>query len=296
MDFEKQRFTIQQIKAMDMVDYLSTLGFAPSQTRGSDYWYLSPLRQENTPSFKINRALNRWYDHGMGRGGNLVDFGVLFYNCTVAEFIKSLNSNFPLHQPPLAPHSQTVPSAPQRRIKIANEFSLSSRNLIRYLEHRRIAIEVAQKYCLEVRYQLGTKTYYGIGFRNDLGGFEIRNPYYKLSSSPKGITTFRNGAKEVIVFEGFIDFLSFKTMHQNLLDNQYDFLILNSVSFFESARAFLEEHHRIILFLDRDKTGQNCSQYACSLSEKYEDHSSLYRLHKDFNDWIMNFGRHATGP
>ncbi len=291
MEIRKQKLSIKEAKEMDMVDYLSTLGFKPAKTRGYEYWYLSPLRQERTPSFKINRALNRWYDHALGKGGNLVDFGVLFYDCTVSEFLKDLNGHFSLHQPTVIRHSQTVIPAPEKHIKIVGEFYLSSHYLLRYLEHRRIAIRVAEEYCREVRYELGGKTYYAIGFGNDSGGYEIRNPYFKLGSSPKGITTFQNNSEEVIVFEGFMDFLSFKTMRRNLKECSYDFVVLNSLSFFETARPFMEGHRRILLYLDRDEAGQNCSQYALSLSSKYEDHSSLYRLHKDFNDWVMNFGK-----
>ena len=60
-----------------------------------------------------------------------------------------------------------------------------------------------------------------IGFKNDSGGYELRNPYFKGSSSPKDITTFNNGAKEATVFEGFIDFLSFMAIHKNQSQNRY---------------------------------------------------------------------------
>ena len=110
------------------------------------------------------------------------------------------------------------------------------------------------------------KEYYGIGFKNNSGGYEIRNPYFKASSSPKDITTFNNGAKEVTVFEGFFDFLSFMAIHKNQPQIPTDFVILNSVSFFEKARPFMEEHECIKLYLDRDKTGQNYSRYALSLA------------------------------
>lgn len=54
---------------MDMIDYLKTLGFKPEKIRNNDYWYLSPLREEKTASFKVNRKLNAWYDHEVGREG-----------------------------------------------------------------------------------------------------------------------------------------------------------------------------------------------------------------------------------
>ena len=78
---------------------------------------------------------------------------------------------------------------------------------------------------------------------------------------------------------------------QNVEQIQSNFLVLNSVSFFEKARPFLEEHETINLYLDRDKTGQNCTRYALSLNKNYKDKSSLYKNHKDLNDWMMNIGK-----
>ena len=284
-----QRLCINEAKNKDMVQFLSGLGYEPVKVRNNDYWYLSPLREEKTPSFKVNRKLNRWYDHGMGKGGNLVDFAILYHGCTVSELLQNLSGNLSLQKPSIQ-QSITRPE-PENQIKILGDFILSSTALLRYLQQRRIPVDIADRYCREVRYELNGKVYYGIGFKNDLGGFEIRNPYFKASSSPKGITTIDNSAGEVIVFEGFTDFLSFKATHQQDPEDRFDFVVLNSVSFFETARPFLEKHNTIRLYLDRDATGQNCSRYALSLSSKYKDESSLYQNYKDFNDWIVNFGK-----
>lgn len=289
MNFRNKRLSVSEAKEIDIVHFLADLGYEPSKIRNNDYWYFSPLRDEKTPSFKVNRKLNRWYDHGLGKGGNLVDFAILYHGCTVSELLQNLSGNLSLQKPSIQ-QSITRPE-PENQIKILGDFILSSTALLRYLQQRRIPIDIADRYCREVRYELNGKVYYGIGFKNDLGGFEIRNPYFKASSSPKGITTIENSAGEVIVFEGFTDFLSFKATHQQDPEDRFDFVVLNSVSFFETARPFLEKHNTIRLYLDRDATGQNCSRYALSLSSKYKDESSLYQNHKDFNDWIVNFGK-----
>ena len=65
MEIRKQKLSIREAKEMDMVGYLSTLGFEPAKIKGNDFWYSSPLRQERTPSFKVNRTLNRWFDYGV---------------------------------------------------------------------------------------------------------------------------------------------------------------------------------------------------------------------------------------
>lgn len=289
MEFsEQQRLSIAKAKAMDMVDYLSRLGYKPAKVRNNDYWYVSPLRDEKTPSFKVNRKLNRWYDHGLGKGGNLIDFAILHQNCTIGEFLQKLNGDFSFHQPIF---HQPNELKTEKKLNVLQEFSISSFALLRYLEQRRIPINVADQFCREIRYELNDKIYYGIGFKNDSGGYEIRNPYFKTSSSPKDITTIKNKAKEAVVFEGFFDFLSFIAIHKNQPATESNFVILNSVSFFEKARPFMEQHEIIRLYLDRDTTGQNYSHYALSLSNKYKDESKLYEYHKDFNDWMMNIGK-----
>ncbi len=182
----------------------------------------------------------------------------------------------------------------EHKLIVLGDFVLGSFGLLNYLQERRIPIDIADKFCREVRYELNNKVYYGIGFKNDSGGYEIRNRYFKGSSSPKNITTIDNKAKEVGVFEGFFDFLSFMAIHQNQEQLRMDFMILNSVSMFQRARPFMENHDKIRLYLDRDSTGQNFSQKAFAINDKYKDESSLYKHYKDLNDWLVNIGKHGT--
>jgi hypothetical protein len=113
----------------------------------------------------------------------------------------------------------------------------------------------------------------------------------KGSSSPKDITTFKKQGKNVAVFEGFFDCLSFITSLSNKELNGFSFCILNSLSFFEKSRPFLEQHNAIHLYLDNDKAGTKTTCYAKSLNEKYRDESSLYKNYKDLNDWVINIGK-----
>lgn len=290
MSFSKQKLSLEEARQIDIIDYLSAVGHDPTKIRGYDYWYLSPLREEKTASFKVNRKLNVWYDHGLGKGGNFIDFAILYNNCTIGKLLRQLNDDVSFH-PHFTDSKKEAIDEIKNRIVIVKEKELTSFSLLRYLQKRRISFDIAHQYCREVHYRLNDKKYYGIGFKNNSGGFEIRTPYCKVSSSPKDFTTFDNGAKEVSVFEGFIDFLSYLIIQKNQSDTCRDFVILNSLSFFEKARQFLEEHEQIKLFLDRDNAGQNCSKYALSLDTKYRDKSSLYEHCKDLNDWLMNFGK-----
>ena len=290
MNFRKTKASCKEARQMDMVLYLSTLGYEPAKIRSNDCWYFSPLRQEKTPSFKVSRKLNRWYDHGIGKGGNLIDFAILYNDCTVGEFLKILDTDSSFHQPIKTIGSQLF-QEPHSRIKIVSAKPLTSFFLHRYSYQRRIPVEIAKQYCREVTYELYNRQYFAIGFKNNSGGQELRNAFFKGSSAPKDVTTFGIGAKEIGVFEGLFDFLSFMAVTQDGGQIQSDFIVLNSVSLFEKARPFMEQHDTIRLYLDRDKTGQNYSQYALSLSNKYKDESGLYRHYKDLNDWTINFGK-----
>jgi len=65
-------------------------------------------------------------------------------------------------------------------------------------------------------------------------------------------------------------------------------VVLNSVSFFERARPFIEQHQSVRLYLDRDAAGQKHIKRALSMSNKYSDESKLYKNYKDLNDWMVN--------
>lgn len=275
-----------------MVDFLAALGYQPEYIKkGIDHWYLSPLRNEQEASFKINRQLNRWYDHGIGKGGNLIDFGLLYFTCSVKELLEKFNSDFLLHQ--LPEHDRVVwqdKRTKEASITVISERELYAYPLIHYLQERQIPLAIATQFCKEITYGLDSRSYYGIGFKNNAGGFEIRNPYYKCSSSPKDITTIGTGSEEVHIFEGFMDFLSFKALQQHDASASGDFVILNGAAMFERARAVLAAYPVKKLWLDRDATGIAYTRYALSLKENYQDESKLYASYKDLNEWLKAKG------
>lgn len=60
---------IQEVKNIRIADYLQSLGYTPVKQQGNSLWYKSPLREEKDASFKVNTELNKWYDFGLGKGG-----------------------------------------------------------------------------------------------------------------------------------------------------------------------------------------------------------------------------------
>jgi hypothetical protein len=280
----------QAANQIDLVNYLGSLGYHPAKIRLNDYWFLSPFRNENTASFKVHRSKNIWYDHGEGIGGNLIDFGIRYYQCQLPEFMSKLSLQFPFQQLNTTPMTKT--SIPQESpIKIIDVSPINSLDLYHYLKSRRIDFQVANTYCQQVVFSLGNKTEKALGFPNNQGGYELRNFSFKGSIAPKSTTIFRQAVPELAVFEGFFDFLSYQTIYKTLSIPKTDHLVLNSTAFFEKSRPVMEDYEKVRLFLDHDGTGEGCTKLGMSWGNKYQDESSLYRGYKDLNEWVRTIGK-----
>ncbi len=303
---KQHQLTCREVNQIDMVDYLSKQGYAPQKIRGNDYWYQSPFREEKTASFKVNRKLNVWFDHGSGNGGTLVDFGILYYKCSVKELLQKMMAekdmilSFHPHHFSLAGEKKELPEQ-SAKIKILSVSIITDIGLLNYLKNREISLPIAHQFCQQICFELYNKKHLAIGFKNNSGGYELRNAYFKGSSTPKQPTLIsQNHPDSLLVFEGFFSFLSFQTLQQSnqeiknkLLQKQDDFLILNSLSFFEKSKEVMEKYRSIRLYLDRDLMGLKCTKQALQWSIKYKDCSKIYRRFKDLNELLIKSKNHA---
>lgn len=282
-------FSCKEARRLDIVEYMEKLGHVPQKVNGKDNWYLSPLRAEKTASFKVNRTLNVWYDHGLGKGGNLVDFGVLYFKCSVAELLHGLSNNSPSHFSFHPPSKAGEKKEPQGgKIQIVAEHFLSNKSLLDYLKERAISLDIAKQFCKEIDFELYGKKQTVIGFKNNAGGYELRSADFKGSSSPKDITFIDNKKEQIGVFEGFFDYLSFLTLHQQQRQPLTNFLVLNSLAFFQQARIKMEEHSRVLLYLDGDSAGSKHTRQALEWdSNKYTDQRFFYKHYKDLNEYLI---------
>lgn len=285
MDFGSYQHYTERVRQTDMVSYLSRIGIEPARISGANYWYLSPFRDEKTPSFKINRNLNLWYDFGEGAGGNLIDFGIRYHRCSVADFLSAFKKDIVLL--PATPAAARQAQPQESKIRILDEQPLQKPALLSYLQNRCIDLDIARAHCRQVHYELSGKPYYAVGFANDAGGYELRNPYSKISSSPKDITTISQQSPVVAVFEGFFDFLSYRSIHHNRLRQPETYLVLNSVAFFSRARPLIESHPQVHLYLDQDQTGRLLTKRALAENSHWTDKSALYQGYKDLNEYLI---------
>lgn len=238
-------------------EYLAHRGILPRYERNGYGMYLSPLREERTPSFKVNYQKDLWYDFGIGEGGTLLALIMRLERCSRSEAFEHLQhaaEGVVASWPPASASDMLG----RPRARIPNRRSVSFRmhrcaiRPIRYLASRGIVPGIAAAYCREVRYQVRNHCFFAIGFRNDCGGWELRSERFKGSSSPKQITTVDHQSDKVIVFEGFMDFLACLSM-KHPAPFGIDATVLNSVVNLPKALPFLERHPTIHAFLDNDE-------------------------------------------
>lgn len=298
-----KRFTTTDAKQIDLVGYLESLGHYPDarMSHNQEYWYLSPLpgRNENTPSFKVDRRKGLWYDHGIGKGGSIIDLCMLYHGCGIPEALTRLQDFLSFHLNLLQnlSHPGNVPlPGKEKKIQVLSTGPIVSPALMTYLEQRKIPLEIAREYCKEVHYELNNRKYYAISFPNDAGGYELRNAHFKGSAAPKSVSFLNNRAEEISVFEGFFDFLTYAVIQKTAIINT-NILVLNSLAFLEKARPVMEQHASIYLYLDRDNTGQKYTAQLVKENSKYKDHSLLYEGYADLNEWLtrQNLSLHKQG-
>ena len=293
---------IEQLKQISIPDLLSSLGHEPaSRMRGGrQLMYYSPLRGDSNPSFSVSVDRNLWFDFGLSVGGNVIDLAIAlnngcpFHQAAVWLENQSRSAGFG-NAPPLTP-DRSLTSENSSQMLAVKVIPLSSKSLFSYLRSRCIPPDIGARYCKEVHYTAHSKEYYGLCFMNILGGMEIRNPFFKGSfgvKAPSIITVRKETHTEsCCVFEGFMDFLSYKVLEQ-ASDRELvqpfpcDCIVLNSTALVKKAVPFISVYAVAFCYLDNDNAGWSALEFLEEMMPgKIESCSVKYRSYNDVNDYL----------
>ncbi|HUX94390.1 MAG TPA: toprim domain-containing protein [Bacteroidales bacterium] len=271
-----------EAKKIDIVSFLAKNGINPDYIQGVNHWYKSPFRKEKNPSFKVNSYKNLWFDFGIGEGGDIIKLTNLLFKVDNSNALKILSNNH-------YPDHQKTGNSKDSKVLITNVKEISNIQLINYIESRRLNIQLAKEYCKEVSFKLNDKNFYAIGFQNDSKGYELRCKYFKGSSTPKDITLIKNNTDKLLLFEGFIDFLSWFSCNL-FLTGKHDYLILNTLSFLNKSKSVINGYNEVLLFLDNDKAGKRATDELIGTGlSKCIDMSGEYSEYKDLNESLAKF-------
>ena len=243
---------LHDIKQVSIVDYLAQTGFEAKLIKGVNYWYCSPLRSELTPSFKVNAERNQWYDFGTGDHGDIIDLVCALQHCSTAEAMRRLAALKGVRLAPSFSFGGTTPVRSQApSMELISVQAVKHPKLLLYLSERGLQPSDVSPFLSEVYYRVSEKCFFALGFPNDAGGWELRNPYFKGCFAPKAITTIKGtDSHKLQLFEGFMDFLSWRKLHPEV---HADCIIPNSLTLLSKLIPSLCPYATIESFLDMDE-------------------------------------------
>ncbi|MFV5695435.1 toprim domain-containing protein [Flavobacterium sp. LB3P122] len=278
-----------QAREISIEKVLQNLGCEPTKSNENESWYLSPFRIEKTASFKLNRKINRWFDHGDQKGGNVIDFVIQKFGFSVNEalsYLEKFDTFFSFQK--------QIFETPTKELNSTNHIEkiipVQHVALIQYLKSRQIHNFKNIKQLKEIHYKINEKNYFALGFQNKSQGWEIRSKFAKLCLLKKNISLIHNESKTLRIYEGFFDYLSFIQVRENLIMEESDYLILNSVALLVTNISVLSNYDFIELYLDNDTTGDKYSLLVMERYENTKDCRALFYGFKDLNEWLVNGG------
>ena len=311
---------------ISLPELLSFFGHQPVsiEKQGAEYWYISPFRYEKEPSFHTSYLGGKWIWNDFGRGdiqgsGTVIGFLQMHENVDVSGALQMLKN--------LLPHrGRSIHPQELKRMPLFKDISLSNspkdqlnkppkliireiketiwdKALIGYLAgERKIDYQLASKYLHHIIYentQTG-KTYNTIGFQNESGDYECRDKFFKgILKSPnaphpnpvKDISYIPGQNKsKVVVFEGFMDFLSILTIKKQAVLS-IDTIILNMVNMRKRAIDFIKQaqYEKVYTFFDNDEAGEKTTQlFLQELGGIVKTQNHLYKDSKDVNQSLSS--------
>ena len=188
---------------------LESFSLFPSKDNSKTAFYFAFDREEKTPSLFVNFVKNIAFDFGTGKKYDIVSLVQGIKQCSVSQALEYLSQFDFSFQQQICNITKN-----ESKYEILSISEVKHNALIQYLKERRIENNI--HLLKEIHYKISNKKYFGIGFKNDANGYEVRNKYSKICIGRKDITTIKNKSNNLRIFEGFMDYLSFKQMEKAL--------------------------------------------------------------------------------
>lgn len=268
------------------------MGYHPIRKKGDKLVYSAQWRGGDDPNVRVDTKNNQWIDYS-GKSqpskGDIIDLCQAIHGCNRHEALLKLaewSGGVPV---PVPEYVASMPTEKDSGLEVVDVKRITHEALKEYLKDRCISLRTAQRYCKEVHIHFtnSDKKGFFIGFPNVSGGWAVRNPLPngKLSTKQDISVIHVKDSNVYRVFEGFFDFLSFVEING---DPQTNCLILNSLVNLPKAQPYFADATRIVLMLDNDDRGKECSRQISALyGDIVANESPRFAPYKDINEYLV---------
>lgn len=244
---------IEQANTIPLSQILNKMGQKPQKETKTRIKYLSPYRNENTPSFFVFIKNNRWYDFGDQRGGDVVELVQLYLQsqnvisdvCAALRWVRAMIDYARITPVPVLDSYGKQCKGQESTLVFKKAEPISKVGLIRYGESRGIPPSILKRYMKQVFFlnKESGKSIFALGMKNESKGYDLRNPAFKGCIRQKDITFVRGQLKPpgVHVFEGAMDFLTAITTREGK-PFEDDTIILHSLNCMEKGTAYIRKY------------------------------------------------------
>ena len=283
-----------KLQEINIVDYFATipkLGF--THKIGNEFYFGDS--SQATGSIAVNSSTGLFFDHQVGKGGNLIEAIKVFEFKTYIEALERLfNSTFETVKNKF---NAVLKPISDNKMQMLGQTILSHPALFNYTRKRGISDKIAIKNLKQVHYSSTSDdgkpmAYFGLGWKNQSDSFVVRNPLIKMNIGTSDISTIKGKNSDFIVFEGYFDYLSYLQISEskgNPVDENV--VVLNSTNNTQKAIDTIFKHLKtdsvVHCFLDNDKAGDKATKL---FKEKFEvvDMREQYLKFNDLNDYLQD--------
>lgn len=276
------------------------MNLTPQRKNGHKVLYFSPLRNEKSPSLWVDTKANLWCDFGDAKwkGGDGIHLVRAYLDsenegCAVTDALRWLK-NMTGFIPDIKPVNDPGDTPTEKTLVLRQTGPIVHENLIEYARGRGIPKNLLVKHFDQATIfnTKSQKKFFALSMRNDLKGYELRNPHFKGCIGKKYITFIRGTEDKpdgINIFEGAFDYLSV-IAQQNGLHLKKDAIILHSLINLKKATAYIKNYgyQNCFTWMDNDEPGKeavNSWDEFCKTEEKllHVPMNRLYFPYKDVN-------------
>ena len=305
-----QYINLDEFNAIKLSDFLAALGHYPVRRSGKELYYHSMLRHtsQNTPSFTVWDEGGKWIDHAGPNSSGIIGGGILqlalayWPEYSFRQVLLKIKDTLglPLESPlsalPPSRLASLIPKEPDYAFALAYTRPIGSNYLLsRYLKSRGV-LQQAKKYMKEIYYRRkgaaqGSKMQFAIGWLNEHGNWEFSSTHgFKSSIGKKGLSIIAgSNPGRALVFEGFMDFLSWLKLSPLKVQQSPSIFVLNSIVNLKRLIGKVKHFSVIELYLDNDAAGRNATTAALAQLPQAVDCSMSYYGYKDYNELLLSY-------